>query len=573
MSHDHITQAKPPKLRIINKSRLIAGLLAEMDAAAAIVVVRDNHSEDSKTFTLSCDFRIPFETSLIRISGEELPPGSYRASALFAGQRITFELIVIDTDGTCKFPHSLSLLDLRRSKRRTFGPEVQTAEISGENAVTFATPIDISHNSMALVSATSDPPLKIGDTVHIKIRGGIASRDVFGFRMRVQDVDRSRSATRILLGLIETIGRSTYSDERRVERRPIDSTSISISPIDSHIGEQVVGRITDVSITGLSVELNDTPKGNWFTPGLHVKLQNGLVHATIMWRDGKKSGLRLDALDESRTLSAWFDVLRQLSPEQSVHHSQVDDLVNLFTESGLLKGTRRKIFGVKPGRYLPPETVTNNPLLYHRIASTIEDGKIAGQVSMVRLTDEYWCMQEGTHNGDGRAISYDDLLLKVLVTARDLSASSVLAPRYVGGLVHRSVKSSANFMDSYTEKSINRKYDTFHLSIRSLDVIDGFRELDTPISSISKLPADERRNIANTFDPTIFDVFCSANGSHSRLNAELSQLGPLHQAETVRLTHAGDNWGLAYRLKSYYSLSSTGVINSSISCDQNESPA
>lgn len=548
--------------RLITKTRIIAGLLAEIDASETLIVIKNANDETFQHVTLKCDIQIPFETSKITLIGGSRTPGTYSASALFAGQRVTFDIVVHDAIGNCTFPSQLLLSDLRRSKRQAFGPDIQIAEISSKNGITFATPIDLSQNSLAVVSAVQNPILKKGEQVNVRIRGLTSSRDVFGLNMCVADVDRSISVTRILLSMTVPLRSKLSFKNRHFERVPPLETSISISPLDTHIGETLLCEVIDVSISGLKASIKVKNQANWVAPGLHVRLQDSDVHATVIWRDGSDFGLRLDALDDSKTLSCWYDLLKRLTQTTGVHHSHIDELVNLFTESGLLKGSRRKVYGIKPGKFMPPEAVTNNPLLYHRIASKIDDGKIVGQVSMVRLTDEYWFMQEGAHNGDSRAVTYDRLLDNVLVVAKHLSKSSILAPRYVGALVHSTVKSSADLMHKLCSGDQNRILDSLHISLRNHKNLNFEETQNQQILELRSASAETRRNLSLAFDPILFDVFYGTNGTHPRLNSELSRLGPNHQARTVALSEKGSFWGLAYRLNSYYSLSSTGVINS-----------
>lgn len=554
--------SKAQHIRKLNKPRIIAGLLAEMDAAGANIILRLEDSETIMSVELTCEFTVPFEQSRIKIAKENVAVGNYHASALFAGQRIDFNLDVLDSSGNCAFPNELTLLDLRRTKRRAFGTEIQCAEITSQNAVIFATPIDFSQNSMALVSAVADPALHTGDLVDIKIRGSVSSRDVYGFQMIVHEVKRSKLITRILLGFQTEKSPIQNKDMRRTSRHIAGEMTIALAPLDSYIGDAISCTISDLSLTGLGCELHRVEKSNWLTLGLHVKIDNSPVYATIIWLTDDAIGLRLDALDESHTLNAWFNLLRQLRAKHSVHHSKIDELAGLFTESGLLKGSRRKVFGTNPGRFLPPERITKNPLLYHRIVTNAEDARIAGQVSMVRLTDDFWCLQEGTHNGQSRCRSYEDLLREIHDTAQELAATSILAPRYVGGLVHKAVRSSVEYLEGHMTDPANASFQLLQMSIAAQLGNFETKQQHCKISKISTMSAHEKQSIMNRFDPTLYQIFGGWNGDHPRLNTELSKLGPGHRAETVALSIDTSTWGLAYRLKSYYSLSATGVINS-----------
>lgn len=562
MSHDNIIAHNLPKSRVISKSRVIAGLLAEMDAAGAVVMIRSSTDAVPISARIQCEFCVPFEKSTLKVNADGVLPGRYDAIALFAGQRITFELIVIDVAGSSAFPAAMTVVDLRRSRRRTFSPEIQTAEIWSRHAVVFATPIDFSQNSMALVSIVPDPPLEIGECVDIKIRGEGIGRDVFSFSMKVHDVEKNNLATRILLGFDNELSKPRQNDDRRTLRRDLSGISLCISPADGRVGEDVVCDVSNFSTTGLRCEIKDVTRGSWFIPGVHVKIQGSTVYGTVMWCSSSSIGIRLDALDDSNTLSSWMALLKQLAPDYTLHSSRVDQLISLFTESGLLKGSRRKIYGAKPGKFLPSELVTSNPLLYHRVSSSTDGARIIGQVSMVRLTDDFWFLQEGTHTGDSEGVAYDLLLEEIQRVAEDLASTSVLAPRYVGGLVHKAVKSSVNYLEKYMVNDRNGKFSLLQVAISA-----NFKRTDPQMplddcQRLNALTAGRRRAVLSHFNPLISEIFGGLNGAHPRLNAELSKLGPNHKAETVVMESEGVVWGLVYRLRSYYSLSSTGVVNS-----------
>lgn len=543
--------------RIITKSRIIAGFLNEMDAAGALILLSNENGEFLGSIRISCEFKVPFETSIIEILDKDLPLATYSATALFAGQRIQFKLEVASAHGNCRFPDQLTLVDLRAHKRRRFGPEVQSAEIATHKGVLMAMPIDLSQNSLAVVLATNTHELSINERVKVKVRGGNTSRDVFSFDMKVNEIDATNSIVRVLLNFE---GKTQNSGVRRSGRRLIGGVKINIRPVDDHIGGEQSCPLNDVSLTGCQCEVDSIEQAPWLAPGVHVFLHTSNVSATIMWIDGKRFGLRLDALDDSNTLSNWYEMLGQIRPHNSVHHSQFDELVGLFTQSGLLKGSRRKIFGKNPTKFLPPDLVATNPMLFHRVASTSQDGRIVGQYGLIRMTDDFWCMQEGAHMGEAGA-SYRDLFRDVHRIARELYHSSTLAPRYVGCLWQDSLKSTAEYANEFLQDPANYKFSMIHFILSAQDRKVGFKA-ECAVVNLQSIDARQRLDINCRFNPVLFEIFSGWNGSHPRLNAELSKLGPHHYATTVALYSNDKCWGLAYRLNSYYAMSATGVVNS-----------
>lgn len=556
MQHSELEVFNRESSRKIIKPRIIAGFIAEMDAANVVLLISSKTDDFRTSARLICEFKVPFQSSTIKIADAVLEPSTYKATALFAGQRIEFNLEVKTIEGDCSFPEFLDIFDLRISKRRKFSPEVQLVEISTRGSTILAVPIDLSQNSLAVISVSSMIDCVRGEFVEIKIRGDTTFRDVFSFQMKVKEIQPSSGIVRLLFEFGDSISGVRY---RKSSRQNIAGISVSIWPLDDQIGAEITCRVTDVSLTGCQCEIMNELSDRWIVPGLHVNLYDKQVHATVVWVHGRSFGLRLDALDDAETLTRWYQVLGKIRPHNNVQQSQLEDLVGLLTQTGLLKGSRRKVFGTTPSKFLPPERVFNNPLLFHRLASINDAGRIYSQLSMVRMTDNFWCMQEGAHTGEA-GVTYRDLFRDIPLLARDLYFSTTLAPRYVGGIYHHSVKSSGDFVDEFLKDSANSLYEVLLVSIKSQMTTDPV--VNFSARELSRLSAKERLSVMNEFNPILFDVFGGGNGAHSRLNAELASSGPAHKAQTLVVQEKNTVLALAYRLKSYYALSSTGVVNS-----------
>lgn len=552
------SKSKAQETRHITKSRLIAGLVAEMDAAEAVILLEPmTDLECGLSARIACDFRFPFETSSMRIVDATVPLGDYRATALFAGQRILFIARIIDSSGHFAFPTYVDVQDLRTSKRRRFGAEIQGVEIASKHAVVMATPIDISHESLAVLLEGEDCPLHEGDPVDVKVRGAASSRDIFSSAMIVRAIQRQEKATRILL----TNKVANTSTKRRTDRqRPGFEASVTLTPCDEHLGCTTTCSIVDISATGFRGELRGGLQEDWLAIGMQTRINDEALFATVIWREGHQIGLRLDSLDHAETLTQWCQILDQFAHHGPAHHSQVDDLIHLLTATGLLKGGRRKMLGQKAGKFLPPQTVLSNPMLYRRISLRGETGHFYANLGMVRLTDNFWCMQEGAHTGD-HGLTYRDLFAAIPHMAKEIYASSVLAPRYIGGIYQQAVKSSAEFVLSFLDDKANAEFNVTQCGI-SHQLALPFNPHPVTTFNLTDLGARALREVVNQFDPVLYDVFGGWNGSHPRINAELTKLGPLHGARTVGLASGDKIWGLAYRLRSYYTLSVTGVVNS-----------
>jgi hypothetical protein len=145
--------------------------------------------------------------------------------------------------------------------------------------------------------------------------------------------------------------------------------------------------------------------------------------------------------------------------------------------------------------------------------------------------------------------------------AKDLYTSSLIAPRYIGGIYQQAVKSSAEYVTAFLNDNANFEFNVTHCNIsQQLDLTT--TSPNASIIDLEHLGARDLRTIVNQFDPVIYDVFGGWNGAHPRINSELTKLGPLHGASTIGLASSTTIVGLAYRMRSYYTMSVTGVVNS-----------
>jgi hypothetical protein len=544
MSHNIEETKAPTHTRTIAKSRVIVGLLGEVDASDAVVLLTSEHHVTLNT-GLACEFKVPFESSTLTLRGPLAPPGIYHASVLFAGQRLNFRLQVLDDTGLCRLPQEIHITDLRQQKRRRFGPEIEIAEISTKHGVVMAVPVDMSQNSISLIMNSKEAHLRPGERVRLTIRGDTTGRDIFSAELLVQDFKSGAKQARILL-TPKTPQEHLLGYQRRRRTVRHETTHVSF--------------VLNISLTGFQCQIADATQLSWMTPGMSMKLKDHDLTATIVWKEGHHLGARLDALDDSQTLQLWVETLKAYKIGHGFHHGQVEDLVNLFTESGLLKGSRRRIYGNEPGGFLPPDKMLSNPLLYHRIVAVESNGRNIGHMSAARLTDEMFYFQEGTHVG-GSGPSFKNIYGSIIQLSRTLYNSSRQSPRYLSGLYHENIKSAGAFGVELFADPSSRVFPMFQSSI-SKNLSSFTTPSPTKIISINDFDADQRRLALQNFDATLVEAFSGWNGEHPRLNSELSKLGTHHEAKTLLLANDQGVWGMAYRLRSYYALNATGVMNS-----------
>jgi hypothetical protein len=552
---------KATQQRVLSKPRIVAGVLSEIDAAGVLLIFQRSDSEKFLTTRLACEFRVPFEESIIKVKDETIQPGSYQVSALFAGQRLSFEITVVSTEGDCELPREIKVVDLRRQRRRKFGPETEFAEIYTDHGIVLATPIDMSQNSIALLAVSDSAKLLSGQKVKLLIRGDTSGRDIFAAFLVVKEFEPNGESARILLGPIDpkddVSGRGLL---RVVPRHLTGHTSFRLAPADDHLGEPILASVTDVSLNGFQCNTEDHESLAWLMPGATVKIKDLELHASIVWTLGGRYGLRVNSLDSSDSIAKWTNVLRGFKISTGFHHSQIDELVNLFTESGLLKGKRRKIYGKSPTGFLPPDSFSGNPLLYHRVTAHSKDARIYGHISMARLCDELWFFQEGANTGEDSQ-TYRDLYVQTVLNARTMHHSTRMSPRYLAGLFHSDIKSAGNATREICTDPSSRVYQLMQISITQ-NTGSATGQSNLQIIDPADLDADQRRATLAPLDATLCEAFLGWNGAHPRLNAELAKIGPHHSAKTLIVTDGTRPVGLAFRLSSYYALNSTGVMNS-----------
>ena len=548
------------KTRTVEKSRVIAGILSEIDAVGAIMMLSTDAGGEPASARLTCDFRVPFDTSTLTISNLSVAPGVYTSTILFAGQRLVFALEVLDSEGRCKFPTRIDMFELRRGKRKRFGPEIQFAEIGTKRGIVMATPIDICQDAISLRLRSADAELSRGELVRLRIRGDTTVSDIYSAKMTVTRVYDASDGRRVLLAPFH---KDRPHDSRRAMRQAAPSMTLTVAPLDDHLGAHIVVSLLNVSLTGCLGQFasDGISQGGlaWMTPGVSVKLGDESLPATVVRQENDIIAIQLEALDDPGTLAAWAKTLRRYKIVHGYDHSQVDDIVQLFTESGLLKGKRRKVYGESPAGLLPSELVTSNPMLYNRIVANGDLGGLIGHMSLARFSEGSWYFQEGAHNGTPGP-SFRELYIQVIQTAQFHFGASESSPRFLTGLFHANIKSAGEFGVELFADPSSRVYPLCQFSITS-NHNPSLSPSQIKVTSLIDLNADERRAVLNTFDATLVETFAGSFGQHPRLNAELAKLGPNHKAETALLSDDHGPWGLAYRLNTYYAFNSTGVMN------------
>lgn len=546
-------RADSPKERVITKPRLVAAMLAEVDAAGAIVMVTGSITSDPIAVRLQCQIKVPFDTTIVGITSDSPIHGNLDCAVLFAGQRLHFQLCLAEGANECALPQRISLNDMRSSKRRRFGPGINAAEISTARGVVMAIPVDMSVDSLALVAATSSASLITGDSVTVRIRGDAGQPDIFHGPMTVRTVLTTGSDSRILL----QPNSLPVASVRLAPRFGGLSGTIEIAPLDGALGPSRVVTLNDLSMTGANVTIPNEHRPSWLVNGIQVNLVGTGLTSTIVWCRGAHVGLKINGLDDPEGLRKWIRFIARYRADHGVSRSEMAEFASLLTQTGFLKGSRRHLFGRSVERFLPPEVTLNNALLYLRHAEGDSGGDFAAHIGMARLTDDAWVQQEGAISaGEGYSLArMSDILT---ARAREMKVASLMAPRYFVAIWDSAVKPSEVHFGLFAAQSVNARFQAHHLSLSAQDA----REPDTcRLIDPYQVTAAERRDAWSRFHPILVDVFGGVDGSHPRLNAALTGVGSGHGARSVILADDHGAWGLAYRLSSYYALNASGMLN------------
>ena len=548
--------ASPMPPRTIAKPRIIAALMAEIDAADASVMAQFSGFSVSTKF--SCEIKVPFENTKIKLLDASVDDGPLDCTVLFAGQRIRFMLPPANDEALRPLPDTVEILDLRSSKRRKFSPGVVSAEIFTKRGVIMGVPLDLSHRTLAIIAATDGFDLIKGDSVRVRIIGDATSPDIFFAEMQVHSVDTSRGNPRLLL----QDSSSPRKPKRHTPRIPTVGT-LSIVPQDNSLGGSVTLNLLNASMTGVAGSTGGEASAPWLLPGNQVQIAGVDLGATVVWANDGEIGLKVNGLDDAGNLGRWVRLLAQWRRESGVLVSEMEEFAGLLVQAGFLKGARRRVFGHSVTKFLPPERMTQNPLLYIRQTLKNSKGELYGHVSLSRLTDDAWIMQEGVHRGDsGPDLSgFEAMLMALTRRAKELKIASASAPRYLLWFWDSKVESTEKAAKPFLNQPENQLFKARHFSLKALEA----KLPPKPSANIINLQmtmASDRSQIFQSFAPTLIEAFGGRDGEHSCLNAALVANGHGHWAKTIGIADEGGVWGLAYRLTSYYTLNVSGVLNS-----------
>lgn len=548
------------KIREITKSRIIAALMAELDAAKAIVFATDAVTGQVHHGTIECLFRIPFAESTIELSNNNLEAKLLSCACCFTGQRIEFTLRK-NANGSWEIPEKVLIIELRSEHRTEFSKRLYSAELIDNRMATYGYAIDVNRDFIAL-EIDGHAELLIGNPAKVIVRLISTNFDVFFSSCLVADVTKGAGDTqRVLLRIIQSPKQSI--GQRVYKRSLVDGVAIELSgDLFSGDGFKLWGAVTNYSTGGLTVKMK--PQGVPFqaVPGMIVYAKDPMLSFMIVWATSDELGIRPVLADQTR-LRAWLSYGDRLAPSPNKRSSVTRrELAELFTHSGLLKGQRRLPFGKDVHEHMITNPDFDSALLTQRCVISSADGNVELHVSSKRIAEQSWFFGEGTALTE-KVGEYNLMLEACTKRMLWMARQSSLVCRFLTSIWHYTVKSAASWGENLAENKASILLDSFQCSIKELEVsITQDMHQNQKFLSLSGVSAQQRREVSLCFHPQLYEAFVGGDGSHPILNSELAKLGPYHRVETKMVSLQDSKFLIAHRVFTHNVWSSTGVTNS-----------
>lgn len=543
--------------RHVSKPRLVAALLAELDAAGAMVLAECGQSSAVFQGNLHCDFKIPFENSEIGFDAGSADPNLLKCVCCYGGQRISFELRRVDKN-RFGLPKQVTLGDLRHEARLAFAERMYSAEVVSKSGAVYGYAADINRDYLA-VDLDAKHRLAEGEAVKVLVRLVNTNCDVFFNSCSVAQVKDSLVGSRVILRF-ERRGTGKV-EQRRHERRLVESTSISVagSPfVDG--GKDLSLGIQNISSGGMTVGLRKGLNHSQLMAGLIFKTQVPDLAFIIVWTKGDSMGIRPLVADPNH-LARWIEYVDRMAPPDDRSAAVTRrELADLLTHSGLLKGERRLPLGKSAHAHLIASGAGESPLLIQRCILSDSDGKPGLHVSSKRISESTWFFGEGAALTE-KFGDYNAMLDACTSRMAWMSKQSSLLCRYLTGIWHYTVKSTASWGELIAKHENSQLLDSLQMSVAAVG------QLPNPLGNVTveemfRLSAAERRKTSLDFSPDIFEALVGGDGTHPMLNAELGKFGPYHRVATKVVKVEDGIRLIAHRIFTHNVWSSTGVTNS-----------
>jgi hypothetical protein len=539
----------------ILKPRLIAALLSELEASDATVFV-SRHSDGVPLFTgpVRCTFQVPFENSEMDLPGVAKDIDHVECVCCFSGQRLAFSLRR-SLGGQWLLPDKIFVLELRSKQRVEFSHRQYSAEIIGPRGSYYGYAVDINKECIA-VDFDTKQTVTLGDSAKIIVRLVGTNYDVFyGPSVIIDKKDEGEDRTRIVFKMTAS---SQDQSRRQHERIAVEGVSIEVKSIHLDGVPLTTCSIVNYSQQGLTISGERSNDNLLPIPGMILESSTAGLRFLMVWTSGNLMGLKplLSSADDWRL---WHKFLVGITPKTSNrYHVSRRELAQLFTTSGLLKGSRRKSFGTDIEDHLTIGSQESS-LLIQRVVVNGDDHHLDLHISFRRIAENAWFIGEATGLTD-RKEQFHLVSEACTHKMRFLARSSFLMSRYMTTVWHSSIKSTEIWARSLNQDPATKIVDALQCSIKALALTKGPQDPNKTLE-LRALSAEARREISLNFSSDLFEVFAGGDGSHPVMNAELGKLGPYHKVLT-KVSKIGDRFILAHRVMTHNIWSSTGVTNS-----------
>lgn len=545
--------------RRVTKPRLVAALLAELDASWAMVIAESPTTGGIFHDTLQCDFKIPFENSEVIFNAEGDASETFNCVCCYGGQRISFEMVRV-SGNRWKLPLNAVMSDLRHDPRIAFADKMYSAEIISRNGVVYGYAVDINRDYLAIeVDAAHD--LKDADSVKVLIRMINTNCDVFYNTCSVAQVKEALKGSARIILRFEQSG-SGKSEERRHERRLVESASIQVHGSAFADGNTTTDlKIQNISSGGMTVALRKGADPALMMAGLILKSVAPDFSFIVAWTRGESMGIR-PLLADPQHLGRWYEYVdRTAPPDDRMTSVTRKELADLLTHSGLLKGERRAPLGREAHAHLIASAAGESPLLIQRCILPDGSGHAGLHVSSKRIAESTWFFGEGAALTE-KFGDYNAMLDACTNRMVWMSRQSALFCRYLTGIWHYTVKSTASWGEVIAKTSSSVLMDSYQASIEFCRKKVAEVPERSSVTELNRLSAAERRRISLQFCAALYEAFVGIDGTHPLLNAELGKSGPYHRAETRIIEVNPKATLVAHRVFTHNVWSSTGVTNS-----------
>jgi hypothetical protein len=555
-----LTESNPTE-KIVKKTRIIAAILSELGASKALVLFSCGITKKTVSCQIVCNLKNPFEESELKFIG--LPKNITNGIAVccFASHRIVFNTEIHSSDPKeqlWELPNQIKMIDLRQERRWRFPENQYSCEIIGERGSVYGYAVDINRDCIA-VDMDSIQNLKINDRYKLIIRMVNTNSDVFFIDCKLLLL--TGNDTEGLRGIFNiNVDKPTKTFRRSSMRHEVSSFSIMLtgSPF-SDFRSDIDFKIDNVSSGGLT--LCSRPNNSEYTlvPGMILKAKHPKISLLVIWESGERFGCR-PLLQSREVLSIWYQFLNEINPpaDRKVSTSR-QDFADLLTHSGLLKGDRRLPFGNEIGDHLITHPEVVSPLLVQRHYSRNSNEETEMHVSAKRISDTSWFFGDGIALTENRGM-YNDMLDSCTDRLTQLATESSFFPRYLTGIWHEKIKSTAKWGFALAENSQTNLFNSINVRFSKLHDIS--HNSEAKVTSLATVSAEIRWSLGHNFSPSLLESLVGLDGTHPVLNTELSKFGPYHRAESKIVEIDSETTVIAHRIITYGIWSNTGVTNS-----------